>query len=327
MPANVETFASLRQPAWHGLGTVFLEPVTTEEMLRIAGLNGWDVRIAELELPAPSARQWFAVIRTNPATGLPEVLGVVGKRYNPFQNEELFNFGDAMLEYEGRWETAGSLAGGSVVFGSLALDHRVVLDPTGVEDVIDSYLLVSTSHDGSLAIRASVTPTRVVCMNTLNLALRNAKAQKQSFAIRHTDKAEEKVAIARAALGLAHDFITQFEEDANVLLSTKVTPKVWNDILLNLYPKPEVDAKGSVTKWENKITVLNDIYTGPTNGMIAGTAWGALNALTERLDWYRNGRGDNADENIAAAASGFDVAVNAEKVRIRKAVRTLAGVK
>jgi len=316
-------FASLRVPAWHALGTVFYEEVTTAQMLEMAYLNGWNVRLEDIDLKHESHRKWFAVVRTNPFNGKSNVLGVVGKRYKVVQNEELFSFADNMLE-DGRWETAGSIKDGTVVFGSLALNREVILDPTGVEDKVNTYLLVHTSHDGSVAVQASVTPVRVVCSNTLNMALRGAK---QTFKVRHTQTVSDKVAAAREALGLANDFMDIFEENAKAMLATKVTAKKFNEIILNLYPKPEKDAKGSFTKWENKVDTINTIYTGETNNMIAGTAWGAMNALTERLDWFRTGRGDEAEKNVAAAASGFDVATNAEKARIQNAVRTLAGVK
>ncbi len=88
-----------------------------------------------------------------------------------------------------RTATAGSIKGGRVVFGSLALQRETVLDPSGVADKVKTYLLINTSHDGSIAIQASITPVRVVCANTLNLALGGKKKKngiKQSFKIRHT---------------------------------------------------------------------------------------------------------------------------------------------
>jgi hypothetical protein len=109
---------------------------------------------------------------------------------------------------------------------------------------------------------------------------------------------------------------------AHAMIQTEITDKQFNDIILAAYPKPETDAKGSVKKWENKVDVINDIYTGTYNGMIAGNAWGAFNALTERLDWYRSARGGN-NESILASASGFDPMMNAEKNRLLKVVQNV----
>jgi phage/plasmid-like protein (TIGR03299 family) len=243
------------------------------------------------------------------------------------QNEDLFSFGDNILDGGGRWETAGSIKGGRVVFGALALERETILDPNGVSDKVKTYLLINTSHDGSIAIQASITPVRVVCANTLNLALggvgrKKNKGIKQSFKIRHTQTASGKVQVARETLGLANAYMDEFDIMAKAMIEKQVNAKQFNDIVLAAYTKPEKDSKGAVKKWENKIDIINDIYTGEFNGMIAGNAWGAFNALTERLDWYRSARG-GSNESILASASGFDPAINAEKNRLLKVVQNV----
>ena len=323
---NGETaFASLREPAWHGLGEVFTEEVSTVEMLKKAKLNSWNVRLEEVGIPSgmESDKNYSFVVRDNPFTqGNKDVLGVVGERYVPLQNEELFDFADNILDNGGRWETAGSIKGGRIVFGSLALERETVIDPNGVSDKINTYLLVNTSHDGSISIQASITPVRVVCANTLNLALGNrgrGGSVKQSFKIRHTQTASGKVAIAREALGLANQYMDEFSSMANEMIQTEVNKKKFDEIVLALYPKPQDEAKGAISRWENKIDLINEIYVGQFNNTISGTAWGVANALTERLDWYRSGR-KGKTESILASASGFDPMTNAEKNKIFKAV-------
>jgi len=325
---GVASFASFREPAWHGLGTVFTEEKTTAEMLAAANLNNWNVRLEELDIPnyLTSDKSYSYVVRTNPTDNTQtDVLGIVGERYHVLQNEDLFSFGDNILDGGGRWETAGSIKGGRVVFGSLALQRETVLDPNGVADKVKTYLLINTSHDGSIAIQASITPVRVVCANTLNLALGGKKKKngvKQSFKIRHTQTANGKVQIARETLGLANAYMDEFDIMAKAMIEKQVNAQQFNDIILAAYPKPDKDAKGAFKKWENKVGVINDIYTGEFNGMIAGNAWGAFNALTERLDWYRSARGDS-NESILASASGFDPAINAEKNRLLKVVQNV----
>lgn len=324
---GVASFASFREPAWHGLGTVFTEEKTTAEMLAAANLNNWNVRLEDVNIPShlSSDKNYQYVVRTNPTDNTQtDVLGVVGERYHVLQNEDLFSFGDNILDGGGRWETAGSIRGGRVVFGSLALERETVLDPSGVADKVKTYLLINTSHDGSIAIQASITPVRVVCANTLNLALGSKRGKrngiKQSFKIRHTQTANGKVQIAREALGLANAYMDEFDKLAHAMIQKEITAKDFNDIILAAYPKPEKDSKGAIKKWENKVDVINDIYTGEFNGMIAGNAWGAFNALTERLDWHRSARGGN-NESLLAAASGFDPAITAEKNRLLNVVR------
>jgi phage/plasmid-like protein (TIGR03299 family) len=327
---NGETaFASFRQPAWHGLGEVFTEEVSTTEMLQKAKLNNWNVRLEDIEIPTDfdSDKNYSFVVRDNPFTkGNKDVLGVVGERYVPLQNEDLFDFADNLLDAGGRWETAGSIKGGRVVFGALALERETVLDKNGVADKINTYLLVNTSHDGSIAIQASITPVRVVCANTLNLALGNrgrGGSVKQSFKIRHTQTAQGKVAVAREALGLANAYMDEFDKMASAMIEKEITKAQFDQIVNLAYPMPKDDAKKvSITKHANKIDLINDIYVGDFNNTIAGTAWGALNALTERLDWHRAGR-KGQTETILSGASGFDPVINAEKNRLLKVVQSV----
>jgi phage/plasmid-like protein (TIGR03299 family) len=301
---------------------VFFEEKSTREMLDAAYLSNWDVRLEAVPYPSdynvitPS----YMVLRDNPFDQGTDVLATVGERYHVLQNEDLFDFGDALLD-GGRWETAGSIRQGRVVFGSLALERETVLDPNGVSDVVKSYLLVHTSHDGSTAVQASITPVRVVCQNTLNMALQGVK---QSFKIRHTQTVGGKVMAAREALALANTYLDEFDKEAKALIAKDITKAKFDAIVQAVYPRPEADAKGAVKKWENKVDLIEEIWTSDTNNMIATTAWGAFNAMTERLDWFRKGRGERGAENVLAAASGFDPVTNAEKGRILKAVKEIA---
>lgn len=323
-------FALRGDPAWHNLADHIFgedEHVTTERMLAAAHLDNWNVRLIDAQGYVPSDWRFNAdsyfVIRTNPFDGGTDVLSVVGGRYKVLQNEELFTFGDEILHGGASWETAGSIKNGRVVFGSLVIPREFTLDPSGAADTTRTYLLVNTSHDGSVAVQASVTPVRVVCQNTLNMALSGVK---QSFKIRHTSTVGGKVQAARETLALTYSYMDKFEVEAKALFETAVNDRLFNDIVTTLYPKPEKDTKGAVTKWENKVSLINDLYyTSPTNETVKGTAWGAFNALTERLDWYRKPRSGKS-ENMFAAASGFDPLINAEKGRILKAVKTLAVV-
>jgi len=318
---GVGSFYSLREPAWHGLGTVVNDEHTTKEVLGIANLSNWNVRLEDIILPEnyTTSKSNYMVVRDHPETGQPDVLSIVGDRYQTLQNEELFAFADNLLD-GARWETAGSLKNGRVVFGSLALERETVLDPTGVADVVNTYLLVNTSHDGSVAVQASITPVRVVCANTLNLALQGVK---QSFKMRHTSTLDGRILMAREALGLANTYMDEFDKMAQELIEQEITKSTFAKIVATAYPMPNLETKGAMTKWENKIELLDEIFSSDTNAMINNTAWGAFNTLTERLDWYRPARGGN-NEGILASASGFDPVINAEKNRLLSIVRQVA---
>jgi len=323
-------FATLREPAWHQLGTVFEEEVSTGEMLDLAHLSKWNVQLEDMPVPVrvcytyEKSKDFFLVVRDNPfEENQRDILGVVGNRYRVMQNESLFEFADNLLDGGGRWETAGSIKGGRVVFGSLSLQREIVLDPEGASDQINTYLLVHTSHDGSVSVQASVTPVRVVCQNTLNMALRGVI---QSFKIRHTQSLDGKVEEARRALDLSFTYMDKFEEEAKALFETEITVDKFAAIINTLYPMPEIgSSKATITKWENKVKQIDEIYNSSTVDNIRGTAWGAFNTLTERLDWYRTPR-KGSGESVAAAASGFDPMTNAEKNRILSVVKELTTV-
>jgi phage/plasmid-like protein (TIGR03299 family) len=192
----------------------------------------------------------------------------------------------------------------------------MVLDPQGANDETKLYLIVWTSHDGSVAVQAAVTPVRVVCQNTLNLAMREAK---QSFKIRHTQTVEGRIAVARETLGLALGYFDEFEAEAKAMFEQEITNTEFAKLIQAIYPKPVKDSKGALKKWENKVVMLDDLYfNSPTNTNIHGTKWGAFNAITERLDYYRTGRGNS--ETLMAGASGFDPVLTAEKNRIKKLI-------
>jgi hypothetical protein len=104
------------------------------------------------------------------------------------------------------------------------------------------------------------------------------------------------------------------------MIEKEITQAQFDKIIELAYPAPEKDSKGSFKKYDAKVDLLNAIYVGQFNDTIAGTAWGAYNALTERLDWHRSARG-GSNESIYASASGFDPVINAEKNRLMKVVQ------
>jgi len=333
MAHNLETengevaFALRGAPAWHNLANRIFnqdEDVTTQTMLEEAKLANWNVRLSPLT--DHISESWNdvsnaqLVVRTNPFNGGTDVLATVGKRYKPVQNEELFAFADNIHDADPncRWESAGSLKQGKVVFGTVDIPRTMVLDPQGANDQTKLYLIVWTSHDGSVAVQAAITPVRVVCQNTLNLAMRNAK---QSFKIRHTQSVEGRIQVARETLGLALGYFDEFEKEAQELFKQEITNAEFSKLIQSIYPKPEKDAKGALKKWENKVILIDDLYhNSPTNANIKGTKWGAFNALTERLDYFRSGRGNS--ETLMAGASGFDPVLTAEKNKLYRMVAT-----
>jgi phage/plasmid-like protein (TIGR03299 family) len=327
---EVSLAVSLRSnPAWHSFANHVFdkdENVTTADMLEKAYLSNWNVSLEAVADIIPDnytqVGENFLVVRDNPYTeGQKDVLATVGSRYKAVQNEELFAFADNLHDGNENvhWESAGSLKNGRVVFGTMSIPRTMVLDPNGANDTTNLYLVVYTSHDGSVAVQSAITPVRVMCQNTLNFAMKKAK---QSFKIRHTQTVDGRIAQARETLGLTFAYMDEFEKQAQELFNIEVTNAKFSEIINKMYPKPEADKKGSIKKWENKVVLLDELYhNSPTNANIKGTAWGVVNALTERLDYYRTAR--KGAESLAAGASGFDPVVTAEKNKIVKQVLAL----
>jgi phage/plasmid-like protein (TIGR03299 family) len=243
-------FALRGAPAWHGLANVLFDEdshVDTKTMLDSAMLSNWNVRLEPVTFPAGYrvVKPAYSVVRTNPADSGNDVLSVVGDRYSVFQNEDLFAFGDNILDGGGRWESAGSIKQGRQVFGSIKIDRDLILDPSGIADKTESYLLITTSHDGSSAIQAMVTPVRVVCQNTLNMALGSGK---QSFKVRHTAKQADRIDEARRVLGLSFAHMDLFDRMAQELFETEFTNKQFDELVLSIYPQPDVASKAAYTK-------------------------------------------------------------------------------
>ena len=321
---------SRSNPSWHTAAnkvwnTDEAQPTITE-LMDSAHLSNWNIRLEPISELAPQHNflsESFLVVRNNPFEDTKtDVLSTVGSRYKVVQNEDLFAFAQNLHDSnpDVTVDSAGSFKNGRVVFGSWNIPSTLVLDPKGANDKTNLYLVVYTSHDGSVAVQAAITPVRVRCQNTLNFAMSSAK---QSFKIRHTATAEGKIAAAREALGLSVAYFDEFSKQAETLFQREVTDKKFSEIIAALYPKPEMDKKGSMTKWENKVILLDELYhNSETNANIKGTAWGVVNALTERLDYYRTARKGNG-ENLVYSASGFDPVITAEKNSIVKKVLAL----
>ena len=211
MPANVETMYSAVDTPWHRIGTVTDKAVNSEQAINHAGLD-WTVstrpvvtfdRANETEGNFIDIPDTFATVRDSDDT----VLGVVGDRYKVVQNKECFNFLDTVVDdSEATYETAGSLNNGKIVWMMLNLGKEIKVD----EDRTVPYLLMVNSHDGSTSVRGLPTPIRVVCSNTLRLAL-SSNAYK-GFSFRHTQNVDGRIQQARTLLELSYEYVDGFQE-------------------------------------------------------------------------------------------------------------------
>lgn len=225
MSANVETMFYVRKTPWHGLGTKVMSAPDSEEALIAAGLN-WNV----IQEPIYTAEnETIKGYKANVRDSDRKVLGVVTDRYKVVQNYEAFSFTDELLGQGVRYETAGSLQEGKKVWLLAHMPHEYIISG----ERISPYLLFSNTHDGSGAIKVALTPIRVVCNNTLNLALRTAE---RSWSMIHTGDIKSKMKEASDTLFKAERYMDELGKEFEKLRMHKLTDQEVMDYIEVLLP-------------------------------------------------------------------------------------------
>ena len=228
MAANVETMFYTREKPWHGLGTMVAEAPNSKDALRLAGLN-WKVLQEPVYTENEELIQGY---KANVRDTDRKVLGVVTDRYKVIQNEEAFAFTDTLLGEGVRYETAGSLQEGRRVWMLARLPREFIIGG----ERISPYMVFSNTHDGSGAVKTALTPIRVVCNNTLNLALRTAK---RSWSMIHTGDISGKIEEAKNTLLLADEYMTALGKEFEDLRKIKLSEKQVLDYIKILLPMEE----------------------------------------------------------------------------------------
>ena len=228
MAANVETMFYTSEKRWHGLGTMVAEAPNSKDALRLAGLN-WKVLQEPVYTENEELIQGY---KANVRDTDRKVLGVVTDRYKVIQNEEAFAFTDTLLGEGVRYETAGSLQEGRRVWMLARMPREFIIGG----ERISPYMVFSNTHDGSGAVKTALTPIRVVCNNTLNLALRTAK---RSWSMIHTGDISGKIEEAKNTLLLADEYMTALGQEFENLRKIKLSEKQVLDYIKILLPMEE----------------------------------------------------------------------------------------
>lgn len=228
MAHNVETMFYTREAPWHGLGNRVEHALNSQEALATAGLD-WNVIQRSIltdtlmEIPGYKAN-----IRDTDN----QVLGVVTNRYKIVQNHEAFAFTDDLLGEGVRYETAGSLQNGRKVWLLAKLPENYIISG----DLVSPYLVFSNSHDGSGSIKVAMTPIRVVCQNTLNLALNSAK---RIWTTIHTGDIISKLDEAKKTLLLAEYYMGKLGAEVDRLNKIKLPDHKVMEYIEFLIPMPD----------------------------------------------------------------------------------------
>jgi phage/plasmid-like protein (TIGR03299 family) len=270
---------------WHKLGTKLDKPATAAEAIEAAGLDftvdKTPLRTTYFEGPIEGH---FATVRTDTF----QALGVVGSRYEPVQNRDAFTLFDELVgEGEAIYHTAGALGKGERIWLLAKLPDYIRINGN---DIVEKFLLLTNSHDGSSPVRVKLTPIRVVCENTLAIALAGAE---QEVRIRHTTNAQVKLKEAHEVLGLSNWLYAELDRIFNGMSERKLTGEEMKGYVRAVFPEPpRVYHRSNVPKIHEKVVELAE--TGAGAELARGTLWGAYNAVTEFVDHCRLSRADDS---------------------------------
>lgn len=225
MAANVESMFYVREAPWHGLGRRVEEAVDSKQALELAGLD-WKVLQAPIVTIGGIELQGF---KANLRDYDNKVLGVVTDRYKVVQNEEAFAFTDDLLGEGVTYETAGSLQDGKRTWILAKLPQKYIISG----DEITPYMVFMNSHDGTGAIKVAMTPIRVVCQNTLNLAMSQAK---RCWATNHVGDISGKMDDARRSLLFANQYMGELGKGIDKLQQIKISDKQVMEYIDTMFP-------------------------------------------------------------------------------------------
>lgn len=275
MPANVESIFYVsneennRFVPWHGLGTSVEEAPTSNDAIKLAGLD-WRVEskpiYAEGNIEIPG-------YRANTRDKDNKILGIVSDRYQIVQNEDAFAFTDALLGMGCKYESAGSLRDGKTIYLLAQMPKVKILG-----DDVDPFLCFTNNHEGTGAVRVCMTPIRVVCQNTLNLALNTAK---RSWSTKHMGDMVAKVREAEETLGLANKYMQMLGEEADKLACKKVTNEQVQEIINDLFPINDDDTDRVKRNMQEMRDGFYVCYMAPDIQQYMGTAYGLVNAASD----------------------------------------------
>lgn len=273
MSANVETmfYAGERGKPWHGLGVEVKEAQTSAEAIKVAGLD-WVVEPKPMFLedgtPIPNY-----VANTRNTDG--KILGVVTDKYKIVQNKDAFDFTDNLIGGDVRYETAGALLSGRVWLLARMPDKKIL------DDDFENYVCFTNSHDGKGAIKVCVTNVRVVCNNTLNLALNTAK---RCWSTKHMGNMDAKLAEAQHTLKLNDEYMNAFAADADRMAHTKFDIDEIEKVLNEMFPTTADLSERQVTNNRTTKEAIYYCYNMQDIAKYLGTQYGFINAVADFAD-------------------------------------------
>lgn len=303
----VQTMAYVNQEPWHGLGNKLAPKQPLEVWARAAGMN-WSIEEAEVRFVAAGNRSLGSIhafpeqkVLYRSDTQAP--LSVVSARYQVVQPAEILEFYRDLTEVSGfQLETAGVLKEGRKLWALAKTGQSATLKG---KDQVNGYLLLATACDGTLATTAQFCSVRVVCNNTLQIALGDSAG-----AIKVPHRSQFDAQAVKRQLGIAVSSWDAFMVRMKALSERKVSDAVAEKFLRRVltYSTTTTSDRDATAVNERAIKAVAQLYAGRGKGAemasASGTAWGLLNAVTEYVDHHRRARSDDNRRDAAWFGSG-----------------------
>ncbi len=308
---------------WHGLGTELKSPATAQEAIQAAQL---DYNVVKKPLFAHGIEEDARTCETDSYAVVPDdrwgsddcpIFGIVSAGYTPLQNRQAFEFFDPIVcEGAAVYHTAGALGKGERIWILAKLpDHIQVVG----EDIVDKFLLLSNSHDGESSVQIKFTPIRVVCQNTLSMALNEGP----TLRVKHTSRLQARLNDTREMLNLINTRYDEIEEAFKSLVEIEMDDEKLDEYLKQVFPDPVDPDNARALDWAYKNRVWSKHFYAEGRGNelkgVRGTLWAAYNGVTELVDHRQIIGGNERRLQSIWFGSGHHTKVRAFEVALKSA--------
>lgn len=303
---------------WHEIGYANDGYMTAKQVIEHANL-GWEVEKFPMTVPYGDTTlevpNNFAMVRKDTH----DILGVVGNQYTPLQNTEAFEFFDNIVDAgEAIYDVAGSLYNGRKVFVVAKMPDYIQVGQDD-RDVIEKYVVLHNTHDGTSPVVAMITPIRVVCNNTLTWALKDSRTRQ--IRIRHSRNVVSRVAEASMLLGITNKIYTQLDGIFNQMSSVQLNTEQMNEYFLASLGKDALEKVATRTQgMVEDLFALVEEGAGVDYKGVRGSLWGSYNAVTEYVDHVKNYKEGTPKMDAILYGSGATIKENA----FRQALKLVA---
>lgn len=314
----VQTMAYTGERPWHGLGVRLAPHESIEVWAKQAGMD-WRIEAADVQYvassPSPDSLQIVPDQRVLYRSDTKNPLSVVSSRFKVVQPAEVLEFYRDLTEIGGyELETAGVLKGGRKLWALARTGHDVLLKGG---DIVNGYVLLATACDGTLATTAQFTSIRVVCNNTLAIALADGEG-----VVKVPHRSDFNARAVKQQLGIAIRPWPDFEDRIKALADCRVSERTVERFLEKVFAQSEKETVSSTENPSHELSVssltyeqamkkVRGLYAGAGRGAnllsAEGTAWGLLNGVTEYVDHHRRSRSDDHRRDAAWFGQGLQI--------------------